>query len=72
MCKVQVDREQASALSPPSAAERRKLGPLLEQGVRLACQANVRGEAVVRLPEDPLKAAIRKQLERQREEEDLW
>ncbi|GIP48569.1 hypothetical protein J53TS2_21600 [Paenibacillus sp. J53TS2] len=72
MCKIQVDPEQAVSLSPPSDAERRKLGPLLEQGVRLACQAGVRGEVAVRLPEDPLKAAIRKQLERQREDEELW
>lgn len=72
MCKVQVVSKQAAALSPPSEAERRKLGPLLEQGVRLACQAGIRGEVTVQLPEDPLKAAIRKQLERQRDEEELW
>lgn len=72
MCKVQVEPEQAAMLTPPSAAERRKLGPLLEQGVRLACQAVIRGEVAVQLPEDPLKAAIRKQLERQRDEEELW
>lgn len=72
MCKVQVDPKQAVALSPPNEAERRKLGPLLEQGVRLACQAKVCGEVAVQLPEDPLKAAIRKQLERQRDEEELW
>lgn len=72
MCKVQVDAEHADALTPPSDAERLKLGPLLEQGTRLACQAKIRGNAVVQLPEDPLKAAIRKQLERQREEEELW
>ncbi|CAM4279230.1 2Fe-2S iron-sulfur cluster-binding protein [Paenibacillus phoenicis] len=72
MCKVQVDPEHAAALTPPSDAERRKLGPLLDQGMRLACQAKIRGDVVVQLPKDPLKAAIRKQLERQREEEELW
>lgn len=72
MCKVQVDPEYAAALTPPSDAERRKLGPLLDQGVRLACQAKIWGNMVVQLPEDPLKAAIRKQLERQRKEEELW
>ncbi|MGG6309603.1 2Fe-2S iron-sulfur cluster-binding protein [Paenibacillus macerans] len=73
MCKVLVDPDKAGALSPPSTAERRKLGPLLDQGYRLACQANIRGAAEVRLPEDPLKAAIRKQLERQRQDDDgLW
>ncbi|GAA0135561.1 hypothetical protein YSY43_24010 [Paenibacillus sp. YSY-4.3] len=71
MCKVEVDAGHSLALSPPTAAEQRKLGPLLERGVRLACQAKIIGPAEVRLPEDPLKAAIRKQLERQ-QEEDLW
>ncbi len=71
MCKVKVEPEHAAALTPPTEAERRKLGPLLDEGIRLACQANIIGSAVVELPEDPLKAAIRKQLERQTEE-DLW
>lgn len=70
MCKVTVDRENAAALTPPTAAERHKLGPLLEQGYRLACQANIRGAAEVKLPEDPLKAAIRKQLERRQQDDD--
>ncbi|MNE70843.1 Na(+)-translocating NADH-quinone reductase subunit F [compost metagenome] len=71
MCKIEVDPEHASALTPPTDAERRKLGSLLEQGIRLACQASVCGQAEVRLPEDPLKAAIRKQLE-QSDNDDLW
>ncbi|MEK5476717.1 2Fe-2S iron-sulfur cluster-binding protein [Paenibacillus sp. FSL R5-0407] len=71
MCKVKVAPDQADALTPPTEAERRKLGPLLNQGIRLACQANIIGSAVVELPEDPLKAAIRKQLERQNDD-DLW
>lgn len=65
MCKVKVDPEYSQALMPPNDAERRKLGSLLEQGYRLACQAIIRGDAKVELPEDPLKAAIRKQLEQQ-------
>ncbi|MEK4511586.1 2Fe-2S iron-sulfur cluster binding domain-containing protein [Paenibacillus anaericanus] len=72
MCKVEVEPEHESALTPPSDAELRKLGPLLDQGIRLACQAQICGSAEVRLPEDPLKAAIRKQLERQKENDDLW
>lgn len=72
MCKVQVEPGGEPALSPPTEAERHKLGPLLEQGVRLACQANIVGPAIVTLPEDPLKAAIRKQLERQNSEDELW
>lgn len=71
MCKVEVEAEHSLALSSPTSAELRKLGPLLEQGIRLACQAKITGSAQVRLPEDPLKAAIRKQLERQ-QEDDLW
>lgn len=71
MCKVEADAGSLRALSAPSEAERRKLGPLLERGIRLACQAKIIGSAEVHLPEDPLKAAIRKQLERQ-QEDDLW
>lgn len=71
MCKVEVEAQHSRALSSPTAAEQRKLGPLLQQGIRLACQARICGLAEVRLPEDPLKAAIRRQLERQ-QEDDLW
>ncbi|MNJ48250.1 hypothetical protein D3C77_434400 [compost metagenome] len=70
MCKVKVDEEHGKALTPPTASELRKLGPLLEQGVRLACQAKICGDTAVNVPEDPLKAAIRKQLEQRNE--DLW
>ncbi|MNJ67226.1 Na(+)-translocating NADH-quinone reductase subunit F [compost metagenome] len=70
MCKVKVDEEYRGALSSPTAAELRKLGPLLEEGIRLACQSKICGAAEVSLPEDPLKAAIRKQLEQR--DDDLW
>lgn len=71
MCKILVEPDQAAALTSPTEAERRKLGYQIEQGYRLACQAKVCGEGVVRVPEDPLKAAIRKQLEQQ-QEDSLW
>jgi 2Fe-2S ferredoxin len=66
MCKVKVKPEHADALMPPNDAEIRKLGSLLTEGYRLACQAVICGSAEVELPEDPLKAAIRKQLEQQK------
>ncbi|AZS14810.1 2Fe-2S iron-sulfur cluster-binding protein [Paenibacillus lutimineralis] len=69
MCKVKVDPEHRDALRPPNDAERRKLGSLLDEGYRLACQAIICGSAEVELPEDPLKAAIRKQLEQQKLDE---
>ncbi|MFC3803154.1 2Fe-2S iron-sulfur cluster-binding protein [Cohnella sp. GCM10012308] len=71
MCKVSVPPTCGDALTPPTEAERRKLGPLLEQGVRLSCQSRVRRSLRVEVPEDPLKAAVRRQLERQRSD-DLW
>lgn len=71
MCKVEVDPDHAAALTPPTDAELRKLGPLLDRGVRLACQATICGQAEIKLPEDPLKAVIRKQLE-QNNDDDLW
>ncbi|MWC28455.1 2Fe-2S iron-sulfur cluster-binding protein [Paenibacillus sp. MMS18-CY102] len=71
MCKV---RDVSGAgLSMISDQERRKLGGMDEQGYRLACQSKIIGPVVIELPEDPLRAAVRRQLERQREEEDrLW
>jgi len=73
MCKVEVAPDQAWALQEPSLAERRKIGPLLAQGIRLSCQARVRANVAVTVPEDPLKAAIRQQLEQQQKERDeLW
>ncbi|MEK0314142.1 2Fe-2S iron-sulfur cluster-binding protein [Cohnella sp. 56] len=71
MCKVAVPPEQAAALSAPTPAERLKLGPLLEAGMRLSCQARILSDVHVEVPEDPLKAAVRKQLERQQSDE-LW
>ncbi|WP_438445594.1 2Fe-2S iron-sulfur cluster-binding protein [Gorillibacterium sp. sgz5001074] len=68
MCKVKV-LEGADALSPPQPNELLKLGALAEEGFRFSCQAKVSGDVTVELPEDPLKAAIRLQLLKQREEE---
>ncbi|MBW4082844.1 2Fe-2S iron-sulfur cluster-binding protein [Paenibacillus sp. S150] len=74
MCKVKVEDEYAAALSPAGDAERRKLGNLLDEGVRLACQAAVWNDVTVHTPEDPLKAAVRRRLEaaRRGEEDGLW
>ncbi|MFC4103736.1 2Fe-2S iron-sulfur cluster-binding protein [Paenibacillus xanthanilyticus] len=68
MCKVTTDGQGLSRIQP---IEQRKLAGLEAEGTRLACQARVNGAAVVHVPEDPLRAAIRKQLQRQ-EEEPLW
>lgn len=74
MCKLTVDQSDAAALRPPNEAERRKLGTLLEQGIRLACQAAVWDDLSVTVPEDPLKAAVRRRLEaaRRSEMDELW
>ncbi|TYP77773.1 2Fe-2S iron-sulfur cluster-binding protein [Paenibacillus methanolicus] len=68
MCKVTTDGQGLSLIQP---MEQRKLAGLDAEGARLACQARVNGPAVVTVPEDPLRAAVRKQLQRQ-EEEPLW
>lgn len=70
MCKVTLERNHPG-VTPPTLNERRKLGSDLERGMRLACQTRVAGDLTVTVPEDPLKAAIRKQLARQ-QEEDHW
>lgn len=72
MCKVEVPENERCRLSKPGKAEIRKLGTWLEHGTRLACQASIHGSVTVNVPEDKLKAAIRKQLERQAEEDKLW
>ncbi|MFC7682006.1 2Fe-2S iron-sulfur cluster-binding protein [Paenibacillus sp. GCM10028914] len=63
MCKVQIQDGDHKNCLPPKEAERRKLGSLIEQGTRLSCQTVITGNLSVTVPEDPLKAAIRKQLE---------
>ncbi|WP_246246440.1 2Fe-2S iron-sulfur cluster-binding protein [Paenibacillus lemnae] len=73
MCKVTLPEEQQKNLLPPKEGERRKLGSLLEKGTRLSCQSMVQHDVIVLIPEDPLKAAVRKQLEaaRNRDNEDF-
>ncbi|OKP93638.1 2Fe-2S iron-sulfur cluster-binding protein [Paenibacillus sp. P46E] len=74
MCKVKVTEEYTSGLRPPGDAEQRKLGSLVDEGIRLACQAAVWSDLTVYTPEDPLKAAVRRKLEaaRRGEEDELW
>ncbi len=67
MCKVIV--KDQSGLSPVNKQERLKLGTLVDQSFRLSCQARVFRDVRVEIPEDPLKAAIRLQLARQRGDE---
>jgi 2Fe-2S ferredoxin len=67
MCKVNV--QDQSGLSPLNRNEELKLGPLADEGVRLACQAKVCGSVTAVIPEDPLKAAIRAQLALQKNDE---
>ncbi|MBP1988900.1 2Fe-2S iron-sulfur cluster-binding protein [Paenibacillus eucommiae] len=66
MCKVKV--EEQSGLTPMNQPEQLKLGEQGAEGYRLACQARVRGDVTVIIPEDPLKAAVRAQLARQAED----
>ncbi|MDQ6418243.1 2Fe-2S iron-sulfur cluster-binding protein [Paenibacillus sp. LHD-117] len=71
MCKVTV--KPGSELQPISDEERRKLAGLDEKGIRLSCQMRVTGRVEVELPPDPLRAAIARQLARQKEQDDeLW
>ncbi|GAA3405229.1 2Fe-2S iron-sulfur cluster-binding protein [Paenibacillus hodogayensis] len=70
MCKVIV--EDAAGLTAAGDNEKRKLGDLVDQSFRLACQARITGPCTVTVPEDPLKAAVRAQLAKQQEEEGLW
>jgi 2Fe-2S ferredoxin len=68
MCKVMVIDQ--SGLEPMNQNERLKLGSQASEGYRLSCQARVKGDVEVYIPEDPLKAAIRAQLAKQKEDDD--
>jgi 2Fe-2S ferredoxin len=69
MCKVMV--KDQSGLEPMNQNERLKLGSqAVSEGFRLSCQARVKGDVQAVVPEDPLKAAIRAQLAKQKEEDD--
>lgn len=70
MCKVQVPAGEAHCLQAPTPAETRKLGSLVTAGTRLSCQARVKGDVTVSVPEDPLKAAVRKKLAEQMNDDD--
>jgi ferredoxin, 2Fe-2S len=72
MCKVNVAADQAANLNQPTEAESYKLGSLIDEGIRLSCQARVKGNVTVTIPEDPLKAAIRKKLAEQQQDDDWF
>ncbi len=67
MCKVVI--EDQSGVKPMGDDERMKLGHLAENSYRLACQTRVIGDVTVRVPDDPLKEAIRLQLAKQKEDD---
>ncbi|QCT02552.1 ferredoxin [Paenibacillus algicola] len=73
MCKVKLTEEESSHVLPPKEEERRKLGTLIDEGIRFSCQTVVHDHVQVEVPEDPLKAAVRRQLEsaRNRDREDF-
>jgi len=70
MCKVKV--RAGSVLKPIEDNERRKLSGLEQEGFRLSCQAKVAGDVEVDVPLDPLRAAVERELARQRERDELW
>lgn len=67
-CKVRI--EQQTGVSQPNHLEKRMISEAnLEQGHRLGCQVKVYEQTDIHFLEDPLKAMIRRQLAKQREEE---
>lgn len=61
-CIVQV---MSGAVSPPTLTEEAELGEELDQGWRLACQAQIEGDVKVHIPPDSLSTAQRTQTEGQ-------
>lgn len=68
LCKVRID-DASSKVSKANEKERLKLGSRLEEGLRLACQTRVFGDTDVDVLDDPLKAAVRAQLDAMRKED---
>ncbi|ARU63398.1 hypothetical protein CBW65_22195 [Tumebacillus avium] len=67
-CKLKV--ESTEKLEPLTKTETRMLSVRqVQEGYRLGCQTKVKGDAVVTIPEDPLRRVIRMQLEAARGEE---
>ena len=66
MCKVKIADQRG--VSAPNQKEQFKLDNMLQDTYRLACQTLVLADTVVTVPEDPLKALIRAQLEANRNE----
>lgn len=58
-CKVHI--EDVNSVSEPTSSEKQKLGIDITDN-RLACQTKILNSTTVTIPEDPLKAAIRRQL----------
>lgn len=74
MCKVQVSTDKEGLIGEPTLAESSKLGIHSATGLRLSCQTLLTGNpgtVTVEVPEDPLKAIIRRKLAEQ-EEDSLW
>jgi 2Fe-2S ferredoxin len=71
-CKINIDSTNINSVSSPNQIEKRMISQVqLESGQRLGCQVKVYDHISLTIPEDPLKAFIRAQLERQRNEDDL-
>ncbi|MFS0722660.1 2Fe-2S iron-sulfur cluster-binding protein [Paenibacillus sp. 1P07SE] len=72
MCKVSDITPGGQGLLPASELERRKLAGQLGEGIRLSCQARLGADAVIEVPEDPLRAAVRRRLAEAQQEDELW
>jgi len=70
MCKVQV--KENLGLMEMQNNEKLKLAGLEGTDTRLACQAKIVGPVIVELPPDPLRAAIARQIQLQKEQDTLW
>jgi len=72
MCKVMIKNTGESPLFPPEGKEKRLLSDQqLEQGIRLACQAKIKGNVEVAPMENKLQSIIQAQLEKQKRESEL-
>lgn len=72
MCKVMVKNSNDYPLFPPGEKEKRLISnEQLNQGIRLACQAKIRGDVEIAPMQNKLQSIIQAQLEKQQRESEL-
>ena len=72
LCKVMIKNHNDDPLFPPEEKELRLISnEQLNQGIRLACQARIKGNVEIAPMENKLQSVVQAQLEKQQRESEL-